>query len=131
MTSPNLALQKALVATFRTLDTAAEDRFYSKIPDNAAYPYGQVWEGYEVPVDEDCSDRTESTLQVDIWADAQAYIKAKETAKAIRDFLHENDAALTVDGHVVDRIRVETINYTAGPPHYRARLSIVVETQPA
>ena len=131
MTSPNLAIQAALVSAFRHLDTAAEDRIYSKIPDEASYPYVQVWEGYEVPVDEDCSDRTESTLQVDIWADAQTYIKAKETAKAIRDFLHENDAALTVAGHVVDRVRVETINYTAGPPHYRARLSVVVETQPA
>lgn len=134
MSSPSLALQAALIAIFRGMGTAAGERFYSTIPSGAArpaYPYGQVWDGYETPVDEDCFDRTESTLQVDIWADPLTYLKTKEIAKDIRDLLHERPQALTVSGHVVDRVRIETMNFDDMPPLSRARLSIVIDTQPA
>lgn len=129
MTSPNLAIQAALVSAIKALATVAGDRVYSVIPATAHYPYVQVWPGYETPIDEECFDRTESTMQVDVWSDTASYLKSKEIAGAIRSALHEQSLAL--DGHVVDRIRVETINYTENPPLYRARMSIVVETQPA
>jgi Protein of unknown function (DUF3168) len=129
VTSPNLALQAALVATIRGLSTAAGQRVYSVIPASPAYPYVQVWPGFETPVDEECWDRTESTMQIDVWADTAEYIKTKEIAGAIRNALHEK--TMTVTGHVVDRIRVETISYSDDPPLYRARMSLSIETQPS
>lgn len=129
MGSPNLAIQAALVSTIRALNTAAAQRVYSEIPQNSLYPYVQVWAGYETPVDEECFDRTESTMQIDVWADPTTYIKTKEISAAIRSALHEQ--TLTVSGHIVDRIRVEGITYTDEPPEYRARMSISIDTQPA
>lgn len=130
MTSPNLALQAALVARIRNLGTGAGQRVYSTIPEGSqTYPYVQVWPGFETPIDEDCWDRTESTMQVDVWADTTTYIKTKEIAGAIRNALHEQ--TLTIAGHTVDRIRVESITYSDAPPLYRARMSISVETQPS
>ncbi|PWL18826.1 hypothetical protein DKP76_07110 [Falsochrobactrum shanghaiense] len=129
MGSPNLALQAALISTIRGINTAAGTRVYSYIPDNAAYPYVQVWPGFETPIDEECWDRTESTMQIDVWADQLNYIKTKDVAAAIRNALHEQN--LTIAGHTVDRIRVESIVYTDDPPLYRARMSISIETQPS
>lgn len=130
MTSPNLALQAALVARIRNLGTGAGQRVYSAIPEGSqTYPYVQVWPGFETPIDEDCWDRTESTMQVDVWADTTTYIKTKEIAGAIRNALHEQ--TLMIAGHTVDRIRVESITYSDDPPLYRARMSISIETQPS
>jgi hypothetical protein len=129
MGSPNLALQATLVSTIRALNTAAAQRVYSEIPQNAIYPYVQVWAGYETPIDEECFDRTESVMQIDVWADAVTYIKTKEVSAAIRNALHETSLAVT--GHIVDRVRVEGITYTEEPPYYRARMSISIDTQPA
>lgn len=130
MTSPNLALQAALVARIRNLGTAAGQRVYSAIPEGSqTYPYVQVWPGFETPIDEDCWDRTESTMQVDVWADTTSYITTKSIAAAIRNALHEQ--SLTIAGHTVDRIRVESITYSDDPPLYRARMSISIETQPS
>lgn len=130
MTSPNLALQAALVSTIRGLGTAAGQRVYSAIPEGSqTYPYVQVWPGFETPLDEECWDRTESTMQVDVWADTASYITTKSIAAAIRNALHEQ--SLTITGHAVDRIRIESITYSDDPPLYRARMSISIETQPA
>lgn len=129
MVSPNLPLQAALVSTIRALNTAAGQRVYSYIPDSPAYPYVQVWPGFETPIDEECWDRTESTMQIDVWADLGNYIKTKEISGAIRNALHEQN--LAINGHVVDRVRVESIVYTDDPPLFRARMSISIETQPS
>lgn len=122
MTSPNLPLQAALVSTIRGLNTAALVRVYSSIPPSPAYPYVLVWTGFETPVDEECWDRTESTMQIDVWANASEYIKTKEVYAAIRNALHEK--TLVVTGHVVDRIRVESMAYSEDLPLCRARISL-------
>ncbi|GHC61615.1 DUF3168 domain-containing protein [Limoniibacter endophyticus] len=128
MTSPSLAIQAALVAQIRALNTAADARVYSVIPQNAAYPYVMVWPGVETPIDEECFDRTETAQQIDVWADSTSYIKTKEVAAAIRAAFHEKP--MTIDGHTVDRVRVETINYSDTPPTYRARINLTIDTQP-
>ncbi|GLR55134.1 DUF3168 domain-containing protein [Shinella yambaruensis] len=129
MTSPGLLLQAAFVAIIKDLGTAAGDRVFSEISENAHYPYVQVWGGIEVPLDEDCFDRTETTLQVDVWAAPETYLAAKEIPGQIRAAIHEKP--LSIPGLVVDRVRVETIACSSTPPRYRGRLSIAVETQPA
>ncbi|MEO4000314.1 DUF3168 domain-containing protein [Mesorhizobium sp. CAU 1732] len=130
MASPNLPLQAAIVARLRGLNTAAGQRVYSTPPQGTAtYPYVQVWPGFETPIDEECWDRTESTMQVDVWADTVNYLKTKEIAADIRNAVHEQPLAIV--GHVADRVRVESINYTDDPPLYRARMSITIETQPS
>jgi hypothetical protein len=128
MSDPSLPLQAALVARLKALGTAAGPRFYSVVPASYQYPYGVVWPGFATPIDEECWDRTESTVQVDIWADTPTYLKTKEIAGAIRMALHEQ--TLSVPGHVVDRIRVENITYTDAPPLYQARVVLSIETQP-
>lgn len=127
--SPALLLQAALVSLFKGLGTSAADRFYSQISPDAIYPYGQVWAGVEVPIDEDCFDRTETSFQVDVWGAAETYLAVKEVAGAIRSAIHEQP--LTIPGLIVDRVRVEGIAYSEPLPRYRARLSITIETQPA
>lgn len=128
MASPNLAIQAALVSAIRNMNTAAGQRVFSEIPDKAQHPYVQVWSGFETPIDEECWDRTESTMQIDVWADSLSYAASKSVSAAIRDNLHEK--TLDVVGHTVDRIRIETIVYSDDPPHYRARMSVVIDTQP-
>jgi hypothetical protein len=64
-----------------------------------------------------------------VWADTTTYITTKSIAAAIRNALHEQ--SLTIAGHTVDRIRVESITYSNDPPLYRARMSISIETQPS
>ncbi|MEJ5079799.1 tail completion protein gp17 [Ochrobactrum sp. MYb379] len=128
MASPNLAIQAGLVSVIRNMNTSAGHRVFSEIPHDAQYPYVQVWSGFETPIDEEWWDRTESTMQIDVWADSLTYAASKAVAAAIRDNLHEK--TLDVVGHTVDRIRVETIVYSDDPPHYRARMSIAIDTQP-
>lgn len=129
MSDPSIPLQAAIVATLKALNTAAGTRVYSVVPTTFQYPYITVWPGFVTPVDEECWDRSEVTHQIDVWADTTTYIKSKEIASAIRAALHEK--TLAVSGHVVDRIRVETITYSDDPPIYRARLSLTTDTQPA
>lgn len=129
MSSPNIAIQAALMNTIKALATDAAGRVYAVVPQSPTYPYAVVWPGFEIPIDEECFDRSESTMQVDVWADTVSYLSVKSISGAIREALHEQ--TLAVSGHVVDRIRIESINYSEEPPRYRARISIVVETQPA
>lgn len=129
MSDPSLALQAALVTTLKALSTAAGNRVYSVVPSSFQYPYITVWPGFVTPIDEECWDRTETTHQIDVWADTEHYLDTKGIASAIRNALHEQ--SLAADGHVVDRMRVETITHSEDPPIYRARISLTTETQPS
>lgn len=132
MSDPSLAIHDALIVALRALGTAAGERFFGQMQlGRVAYPYGMVWPGAGVPIDESCFDRTETTMQIDIWTDTETYFLAKTIAGQIRTALHEQDGALSVAGHVVDRIRVASITYFSPSPNYRAMISLVIETQPA
>lgn len=132
MSDPSAAIHDALIASLRGLNTAAAERFFGQMQlGKVTYPYGMVWSGTSVPVDEECFDRTETTMQIDIWADTETYFRIKEIAGAIREALHERESALAVAEHVVDRIRIESITYFPPSPNYRAMISISIETQPA
>lgn len=139
MSDPSLALQIALVARLTALATDAGERIYDDVPPEAdrvsdtgaAYPYVTVGAGQLVPIDEECFDRSSSYFQIDVWTRTVGFPQAKQIAGAIRSALHEQSWAVT--GHVVDRMRVENIDYSRDPNGLtrRARLVLLVETQPA
>lgn len=139
MSDPSFALQVALVARLTDLATAAGERIYDDVPPEAdrmsdtgaAYPYVTIGAGQLVPVDEECWDRSSTYFQIDVWTRTIGFPEAKEIAGTIRSALHEQD--LVVPGHVVDRMRVESIDYSRDPNGLtrRARLVLLVDTQPA
>jgi hypothetical protein len=132
MGKPSLAIHDALIVALRALGTAAGDRFFGQMQlSKVQYPYGMVWAGSAIPVDEECFDRTETSMQVDIWGDTETYFRVKEVADQIHDNFHEREESLTVAGHVIDRIRVEGVTFFPPSPNYRAMITLSIETQPA
>lgn len=139
MSDPSLAIQVALFARLSTLGTAAGERVYDDVPPEAdriedtgaAYPYLTIGAGQLVPVDEDCWDRSSTYFQIDVWSRRVGFPEAKTIAGEIRTGLHEQE--LSIDGHTLDRMRVESIDYMRDPNGLtrRARLVLLVETQPA
>lgn len=135
MSDPALALQVAIVATLKALSTDAGHRVYDSVPVdqsgniNASYPYITIGSGTQISIDEEHFDRSEFSHQIDVWSDGQGYVQAKTIAGQIRMRLHEQ--VMAVDGHSIDRMRVETINYSrADGVISRARIMLIVETQP-
>ena len=135
MSDPALALQIALVAVLKSINSAAGNRIYDAVPVNqngditAAYPYITIGSGNQVSIDEDHFDRSEFSHQIDVWSDGAGYVEAKTIAGQIRMRLHEQ--TMPVDGHVIDRMRVEGTNYSRPDGVIsRARITLAVETQP-
>lgn len=136
MSDPALALQIALVAVLKSINSAAGNRIYDAVPVNqngditAAYPYITIGSGNQVSIDEDYFDRSEFSHQIDVWSDGAGYVEAKTIAGQIRMRLHEQ--IMPVDGHVIDRMRIEGINYSRPDGVIsRARITLLIETQPA
>lgn len=136
MTDPSYALQVALVTTLKSVSTAAGTRVYDEVPRNAAgdvtatFPYIAIGIGDATPVDEECWDRTTTTLSVDVWSRAVGFPEAKQIAGALRMRLHEGE--MTIAGHVLDRMQVDRIDYIRDPDGLtrRARLTLEIDTQP-
>lgn len=136
MSDPSLELQVALVATLKAINSVAGNRVYDAVPVNqngeifADYPYITIGSGNLVPIDEDHYDRSEISHQIDIWSNGVGYVEVKTIAGEIRMRLHEQ--SMRVDGHMIDRMRVEGINYSrADGVISRARITLITETQPA
>lgn len=130
MSDPSLAVQAALVAAIKALATEAGERVYDIAPKGAAHPYVTIGPAQTVPMDEDCWDRSENFVQVDVWSREVGFPEAKRIAGAIRDGMH--DQMLTIEGHVCDRMYVRSITFSRDPDGLtsRARLDLVVDTQP-
>lgn len=138
MSDPSLAIQVALVARIAELAAELNGRVYDDVPPfddrvtntGAGFPYVSLGEGQIVPIDEECFDRTTNFINVNVWSRAVGFPEAKRIAGAIRVGLHEKDLAIA--GHVLDSLRVESINYLRDPDGLtrRARLELTVETQP-
>ena len=136
MSDPSLELQVALVATLKSINSTAGSRVYDAVPVNqngdltATYPYITIGPGNLVPIDEDHFDRSEISHQIDVWSNGVGYVEVKTIAGEIRMRLHEQ--VMPVDGHVIDRMRVEGINYSRTDGVIsRARITLITETQPA
>lgn len=132
-----LNIQGALVAAIKALNTAAGARVYDSVPRSstgaitAAFPFVSLGEADEVPVDEDCWNRTETIHTINIWSRAPGFPECKTIGGAIRDALHENE--LSVSGNVLDRMRVISVNYSRDPDGVtsRGRITLQTDTQPA
>lgn len=130
-TDPSLALQGALVAAIRALATAAGSNVFDAVPPSDPFPRVTLGPSQSIPVDADCYAGTESFQQIDVWSRGVGFPEAKAIADAIRDRLH--DADLTVSGHVLDLMTVESINYSREPDGLtsRARISVRILSQPS
>jgi len=137
MSDPSLPLQAAFVAACKALNTAAGSRVYDIVPRStsgsvtATFPFIAFWSPDATPIDEDCEDRTDTTIVLDAWSRAVGFPEAKGIGAALRDRFHEG--ALTVAGHAVDRMFVERIDNIRDPDGLtsRVRLTINVQTTPA
>ncbi|MGI2036408.1 DUF3168 domain-containing protein [Rhizobium panacihumi] len=139
MSDPQWAVQVALVKRLESIATAAGERVYDDVPPEAdrinatgaAFPYISLGTGSLVPIDEEHFDRSRLEQEINVWSRAVGFSEAKGIAGEIRLALHEQD--LLIEGHVVDRMRIEDINQMRDPDGKtrRVRISLSVETQPA
>lgn len=137
MADPSLALQAAFVAACKALSTTAGARVYDIVPRGitgtvtATFPFIAFGSPDTTPIDEDCGDRTDTTIVLDFWSRAVGFPEAKTAAALLRDRFHEG--SLTVAGHTVDRMRVERTDYIRDPDGLtsRARMTINIETSAA
>lgn len=136
MADPSLPLQAAFVAACKALGTTAGTRVYDIVPRGplgvtAIFPFIAFGSPDTTPIDEDCGDRTDTTIILDFWSRAVGFPEAKTAAALMRDRFH--DGVLTVAGHVVDRMRVERTDYIRDPDGLtsRARMTINIETSAA
>jgi len=139
MSDPAFAIQVALVGRIASLATEAGERVYDDVPSEEqrtsdtgeAWPYISLGNGQMVPVDEECFDRSSTYIDVNVWSRDLGFPQAKRIAGAIRAAVHEQELAIA--GHVLDRMRVENINYSRDPDGMtrRARIELLIETHPA
>lgn len=136
MSDPSLPLQAAFVAACKALGTTAGTRVYDIVPRGtngitATFPFIAFGSPDATPIDEDCEDRTNTTVVLDFWSRAVGFPEAKTGAALLRDRFHEGSLAVT--GHVVDRMRVERTDNIRDPDGItsRVRLTINIETTPA
>lgn len=129
---PAFALQVALVRELRALGTAAGEHVFDRVPEQRD-PFPRVTFGawQSIPDDADCYEGTESFVQIDTWSRSVGYPEVKGIAGAIRDRLHNGD--LVVDGHTVEMMTVESIDYSRDPDGLtsRARISLRILSQPS
>ncbi len=138
MTDPQWAVQVALVKRLEAIGTDAADRVYDDVPPEAerikltgaAFPYISLGTGTLVPIDEEHFDRSQLDQEINVWSRVVGFSEAKRIAGVIRMALHEQD--LTIEGHVVDRMRVENVSQMRDPDGItrRVRISLSIETQP-
>lgn len=135
MSDPAYALQAALAPFLKALNTAAGNRVYDTVPRapitntiTAKFPFIAIGSGDAFPIDEDCGDRTDTTFTVDFWSREPGFPEAKTAGGILRDALHEQ--TLSITDHVVDRMRVERIEYIRDPDGVtsRSRLTVNIET---
>lgn len=131
MSDPSLAVQGALVSRLKALDTVAGTRVFDQVKKDRAFPYITVGPGQTIPIDETCADGSEVYVQIDVWSRAVGFPEAKEIAGEVRMALHDQD--LIIPGHVCDRMEVRSMDFSRDPDGLtsRARIDLLVTTQPA
>jgi hypothetical protein len=130
MSDPAYAIQVALVAALRAVDTEVENRVFDTVPDDADFPYASLGDGQVIPVDEDCGDPSETYVDVNVWTRDVGFPQTKRIAGAYRERLHHGE--LTIVGHVVDLMEVQTVNYVRDPDGITRHgiLSVLIRTTP-
>lgn len=128
---PSHALQVALVRELRALGTAAWGNVFDQVPSGDPFPRITLGPWQSIPNDADCSEGTESFVQIDVWSRAVGFPEAKGIAGTIRDRLHNGE--LDVSGHRVELMLVQSIDTSRDPDGLtsRARISLRILSQPA
>lgn len=130
MADPTFAVQFAIMGLIRTSITEIGQRVHDYVPQTSAFPYISVSVPSSVPIDEECWDRSEVMLQIDVWSNTPSSTEVKSIAPKVRDLLHETD--ISAAGFVVDRARVDGIFYSRedNTELHRARIMVMIEAQP-
>lgn len=125
-----VAVQNALMAKLRNGLPDLVRRVFDTVPEGKGHPYATVSTPSNVPVDEDCWDRTDIVFQIDFWSSHRNSTEVKRIAGNAKDLLHEQP--LSAPGYVVDRMTVAGIFYSReqGTLLHRARLMLAIAAQP-
>ncbi len=119
------------MSAIKALSTAAGTNVFDRVPDSSPFPRVTIGPWQSIPDDADCYEGTESFVQVDVWSRAVGFPEVKGIADDIRDALHDGD--LSVTGHTVEMMTVESIDYSRDPDGLtnRARISLRILSQTA
>lgn len=128
---PPLSIQAALVARLKALATEAGNSVFDDVPPASPFPRITLGAMQELPIDEECADRTETLVTLDVWSREVGYPQCQRIAGMIRDDLDGGD--LSISGHVCERVYVISIDYSRDPDGRtrRARIDLSITTQPA
>lgn len=94
---PTLELQGAILARLKAdaaLTALIGGRVYDTVPPDAVFPYVTFGPVDDISDDADCIFGSQINVQIDAWSRAVGYPEVKRIAGAIRDALHETDAAM-------------------------------------
>jgi hypothetical protein len=130
MSDPSLDLQGAIISALKATPSPAGVNVFDRVPDRDPFPRITVGGGQSVPVDEDCYEGTESTIQIDAWSREVGYPQVKQIASAVRGRLH--NGTLTLADHTLELMKIESITYERDPDGLtsRARIQLRALTQP-
>lgn len=131
-TDPSLPIQKALVAAIKAISTSAGNNVFDTVPSSSdPFPRVTLGPGQVVPIMADCYDGSETTVQIDAWSRAVGYPQVKAIADLIRTRLHQG--ALTVEGHTVELMFLDSTVYERDPDGLtsRARMLVRIQSQPS
>lgn len=130
MSDPTIAVQIAVMGRLAT-GAGVGNRIYDRVMPSPTFPYVTVTTPSTVPIDEECWDRSDVQIQIDVWSKHVESHEAKTIAATIRGLFHEKDLPLT--GFVADRVQVEGVFPTREEQTalHRVRIILAVEAQPA
>ena len=109
MSSPAADLQKAIFqALLGTLALTAmvADRIFDHAPAAVAFPYLSFGRASQYDWSTDMDTGTEHLLTINVWSKGRGRKQALDLAELVRARLH--DATLTLDGHRLINLRLET-----------------------
>ena len=109
MTHPSLALQKAVYAALAgdaVLGGLVDDRIFDAPPRNVPFPYVSFGNAQGNDWSTGTETGTEHRVVLDVWSRHRGKAECWAIAEAVTMVL--DDAALTLDGHALVNLRLET-----------------------
>lgn len=109
MTHPSLALQAAMFAALVAdggVGALVGDRIHDAPPRNAAFPYVHFGEARASDWSTGTETGAEHRITLDVWSRQRGKAECWAVIEAVKGVLH--DAALTLDGHALINLRLET-----------------------
>lgn len=131
MSDPVICVQSAVMGHLRDNIPDIDGRVYDFVNSIGKYPYICVSVPMVALVDEAYWDRSDISLQIDIWSDATSSIFVKKIASRVRELLDEQTLSM-IEPIRMDSMRIEGIFYTreAQTLLNRARVVLNVHAQP-